>query len=455
SLNGLAQVGDFSSSLSIDKGASYLGDNIVEESFNERVEVTGRRASKGIPSTGIKLPPSSGSPPAPTQSERPRATTDSRRTFGSRQGVTRTPTNKALLVTADSAPPLGRDDKNEPLDYTAKDSERFAECLKKLGFELKVVKAVGTEFLTEEAFTGGLDFLFSNAADGEVLVLLISMHATYIKNMGVYLKFVDAGGSVVLMGTRDLVDIINAKLRTVRCTVEVILDICHAAGLIKCKYVIRQMESKTMVVSPIAEADASPSVGASSLLLTGDHHHNKYPGVSVSHLNLDTRQTVTNTPRHINQAVVGSSSVSLPLSKLAIPSAATYNNPFLRAFLPIDLQTASDIFVWVAARESQNAFERTKLGSKNGALVDAVCTAIEENGYLPRKEVFDKYISVIIGEENAAAAEDAKLQSTEAQEEPRFELQEAQLLSNRNYKSAFLSQERILKANIFQAVPKV
>ncbi|KAG8710647.1 hypothetical protein FRC08_016892 [Ceratobasidium sp. 394] len=456
SLNGLAQVGCSSSPSSTDKCAPHSGDSIAKESFDERVEAHSRRVSKGNVSTGIKPPPSSRPPAAPTQPERPHTTTDNRRNFGSHQGKRRIPTRnlKALLVTADSAPPFGSSDENEQLDYTANDSERFAECLQNLGFkpeDINIIKAVGTELLTYEEFMGGLDFLFSNATDGDVLVLLVSMHAIYIKNRGVYLKFVGPSGSVMLMGTRDLVDVINAKLRTVRCTVEAILDVCHAAGLIKCKYVIRQMESKTVVVSTIVEADAPPSKETSPLLLTDDRRCNE-ADVSASHVNLGAQR---NTSKHINQAVVGSPSVPLPpLPKLAVPSASTHNNPFFRAIHsifgpPVDLQTRSDILLWVAAREGQNAYERTLSERKNGTLVDTVCTAIEKNGYLSREEVFDKYVSVIIEEENAAAVECAKLQYAEAQGELRVEPQEAQLLSNRNYK------ERILKGNIFQAVPNV
>ncbi|KAG8745179.1 hypothetical protein FRC10_008632 [Ceratobasidium sp. 414] len=451
SLNGLAQVGDSLTPLNIEKRTAYSGDNIIGDDFDGRVEAPGGKAiassgvglsygvvpsrtrnSKGNVNVGTKLPPS-GPPANLIEPERPRATTDNYRNFGSRQGATRTPTSKALLVTADSAPPPG----GEQLDYTANDSERLEKCLKSLGFKpehIKVIKAVGTEFLTYEAFMGGLDFLFSDAVDGDVLVMLVSMHAVYIKSRGVYLKFVGPDKAVVFVGARDLV----------------VLDICHAAGLIKCKYIIRQMESKTVVVSTIVETDVPPSVETSPLLLTGNHRNEA--DISVGHISLGKQQTNTNTSKHINQAVVASPS---PLPGPVIGSASTRNcNPVVRVLHsiftrapPLDLQTASDILVWVAAKEGQDAHEST-LGSENGALVDAICQAIEKHGCLSREEVFDRYVSDIIEEENAAQAEWVKLQSAEAQDELQAEPQEAQLLSNCGFK------KRILKGNIFQAVPK-
>ncbi|KAG8776536.1 hypothetical protein FRC12_000854, partial [Ceratobasidium sp. 428] len=472
SLNGLPQLENHTSFSSSDKAISHSSNGITEGknteedlgSPDDRVANLGlpyplrSGVSKGHINAGARPPPAGNRPQAferevLVQPQRSHQTTDHYRSFGSRQAqVPRVPTRKALLVTADRSPPFGSSDTDEQLDYTSNDSERFEECLKKLNFEpknIKVVKAVGAEFITREAFQEGLDFLLTGAVNGDMLVMLVSMHAIYIKDRGVYskdrgvyLKFEGPNGSTVLIGARELVDLVNNKLRTVRCTVEVVLDVCYAGGLITCKHVIRQMESKasTVVVSTFVEVDVPPPAVVLPPFLTNQSRHNE-ADISVSHASPFTQQPIANIARHISQPLATGLPIPLPPIPQFIahsPLARNYN-PVVQAIQaiifgpPIELQTDADILVWAAAKEHQKAYERVLLGSKNGALVDAMCTAIEKHGCLTRKDVFDNYVSTVIEAENTEWVKRVAREPAETQKEVSTEPQHAQLLSNRDY----------------------
>ncbi|KAG8708595.1 Ca(2+)-dependent cysteine protease [Ceratobasidium sp. 395] len=128
--------------------------------------------SKGSANTGTKSPPTSSGPSANENvlNQHARAS-ESHVNYGSWQArPPRNPTSKALLLTADSAPSLGI---NHQLGYTANDSERFKACLREIGFEeIRVVKAIGFEYLSRSAVMEGLDFLLSGAVDDDMLVVL-------------------------------------------------------------------------------------------------------------------------------------------------------------------------------------------------------------------------------------------------------------------------------------------
>ncbi|KAG9105977.1 hypothetical protein FRC07_009035, partial [Ceratobasidium sp. 392] len=105
------------------------------------------------------------------------------------------------------------------------------------------------------------------------------------------------------------------------------------------------------------------------------------------------------------------------------PSTSVRNHNFAVQPSSSGLQVLSDVFVWAAAKKNEKAYEcifpesEDGLEGKNGGLVGAICMAIEKNGYLPRIDVFDKYISTTMEEMNNSV-----------------DPQHAQLLSNREDK---------------------
>ncbi|KAG9118879.1 hypothetical protein FRC07_006392 [Ceratobasidium sp. 392] len=333
-----------------------------------------------------------------TETRRTRAADHHGRHYATGQAP-RGPTKKALLITADSSPRIDDQDDVAELDYTASDSERFERCIKKLGFgckDIHVIKATGNEFLTEKSVIEGLEFLLSGAVDGDVLVLFVSTHAARFQlGGGVCLKLLKPDGSVMLMGTR------------------IVFDTCYAAGLIECKHVIRQMVPKcsTTATSTLIETDAMPSVPYLCYLLASQR-----------------RQNEAHPPTHFIDPDTRSSAIPTP-------STSVRNHNFAVQPSSLGLQVQSDVFIWAAANKGEKAYEcifpesEDGLEGKNGGLVGAICMAIEKNGYLPRIDVFDKYISTTMEEMNNSV-----------------DPQHAQLLSNREDKN------RILSGNIFEHI---
>ncbi|KAG8723011.1 hypothetical protein FRC09_005092, partial [Ceratobasidium sp. 395] len=354
-------------------------------------------SSKGSASVGTKaLPSSSGlSTNEDTSTQHVRAT-ESHTNPGPRQArPPRHPASKALLLTADSAPSLGID---HQLGYTANDSERFEACLRELGFEeIQVVKAIGAEYLTRSAVMEGLDFLLSGAVDGDMLVVLVSTHG-FKSHMSVYLEMKEDDGSIKFMGTREFIDTINSNLLGVRCTVEIVLDICYAAGLIRCKHVIRKMESEgsAIVISTSVEEETSLPIPMSPFSLAS-RANRKEVRIPASHLG-PYAPVITNLAGHVNQAVVaGPSRVPFLPTTPIIPPAPT-SSSFMQKLCayfvsPPELQTESTVMVWAAAGGNQKAFERLPSSAEksNGGLVAGVCMALEKSKHVPRLDVFDRY----------------------------------------------------------------
>ncbi|QRW12585.1 hypothetical protein RhiLY_11584 [Ceratobasidium sp. AG-Ba] len=276
-----------------------------------------------------------------------RRNTNIYRGHGAKQ-ARRSARRKALLVTANYTP-RGTGGSTEPLDSTARDSIRFQKCLEKLGFEETdaiVVHGANGGSVAEDSFMQGLDMLFFEVQDDDVLVLLVSMHAI-LESGSVYLAFERNDRSVARVGTRELVEKINAKLGDVCCTVEIVFDTCFAAGLIKCPHIIRQMAPNS--------ANGPEVIKDEPLALRAK----QAPNQLAAYNDLGVRIAEEN-PSSLGD-------------RLCTPH----------------LHTRSVIIVWAAAEINQRAYECKFDGSGGGALITAICEAVETHGIVSRQKVFD------------------------------------------------------------------
>ncbi|KAG8708597.1 hypothetical protein FRC09_001145, partial [Ceratobasidium sp. 395] len=270
------------------------------------------------------------------------------------QALQRGPTKKALLITADSSPAINNSEHIDQLDFSVNDSERFKQSLK-------------------------------SSANGK----------------DVYINVLENDGSITRVGNRIFVEFMSTKLDGVRCTVEVVLDICHAAGLIKCQHVTRQMKPNIVASFPL--------IPNPRFVITGQHDQNK--------TYLPARRV----------------DLGIQYSTMETSSRSTHGSNSTVQALSLGNLMTSNVFVWAAAKAGETAYERTN-GCSNGTLVDGFCTAIETKGYLSRRELFDHYVSTTIEEENVAFAEKVAQRPVEEQKQlmREFKPQHAQLLSNRN-----------------------
>ncbi|QRV83956.1 ICE-like protease (caspase) p20 domain protein [Ceratobasidium sp. AG-Ba] len=400
------------------------------------------------------------------------------RNIGARQApAIRTPTRKAFVVrscfpewidkhllshrsekvTADSSPTIHGNYNLDPLDHTARDSDRFQKCLvdrlEVKPKDIRVLKAVGNDFITEVEFMSGLDDLLASAGAGDLLILYVSMHATLFNSESVYLTFFKGDGQpAALIGTQELVNAINKKLGQVCCTVEVILDVCYAAGLIKYQHIIRQMKfgAPQVVVSTTTE---SFSVADSPLLFKGQYVHDtaglptpRFSPSSTYPLPSST-YPLPSVPKHITRTIATGAPLAMPsFTGTVVASSFARNRGFFLAQAPVyvaELQTPSVIIVWAAAKQHQQAWEY----GQNGALTDAICDAVEfpfqvANSIFaqPRRIIDHGNLQWYQSPENVTLEEQDKLSSPC--------IQHAQLGSN------FNDAERILQGHVFYPVSR-
>ncbi|QRV83954.1 hypothetical protein RhiJN_11970 [Ceratobasidium sp. AG-Ba] len=318
----------------------------------------------------------------------------------------------------------------EPLDSTARDSIRFQKCLEsqcqafltpltivdqpahhiELGFEETdaiVVHGANGGSVAEDSFMQGLDMLFFEVQDDDVLVLLVSMHAI-LESGSVYLAFERNDRSVARVGTRELVEKINAKLGDVCCTVEIVFDTCFAAGLIKCPHIIRQMAPNS--------ANGPEVIKDEPLALRAK----QAPNQLAAYNDLGVRIAEEN-PSSLGD-------------RLCTPH----------------LHTRSVIIVWAAAEINQRAYECKFDGSGGGALITAICEAVETHGIVSRQKVFDDSVHVMLDRLNHE--DDTTISGSHPHNintpPNTSRLQCAQLLGN------YYNSERILSGNMFQRVSK-
>ncbi|QRV97998.1 ICE-like protease (caspase) p20 domain protein [Ceratobasidium sp. AG-Ba] len=403
------------------------------------VKIGVESAPDGRPDQRLPVEPDVLAQPAPTPLPpfAPRSPHTSRQRKSHAVSQAPQPTKKAFLVTANSSP-----ETHDLLDWTMEDSLRFQQCLKKIGFELEyidVLRGANGQVTTENSFMGGLDRLLSGAKDGDVLVIFVSMHAFRI-NGSVYLLFEREDGSVFRMGAQDLVEKINLRLGRVRCTVEVILDVCYGAGLTQHLHVLLEMApppSTVVIVSTTIEPPATSTLPQEPLPV----HHSGGNWSALDPGNSGLAFVPPPRPRHVNHAVafgppVPASSTTRPTTSKPY-AGRNVGNVTQATPLSSSLQTPSVIIVWPAAKENQRAHECRSIsgGRGGGTLTTAICEAIEATGGASREDIFNLCVVPLL---------------TQLNEPPNDGIiQHAQILSNRD------EAEQILRGRIFEGLPQL
>ncbi|QRV98002.1 ICE-like protease (caspase) p20 domain protein [Ceratobasidium sp. AG-Ba] len=312
-------------------------------------------------------------------------------------------TQKALTIGINSTR-LG-DDKR--LRYAAEDAKRFKRCLTdKLNFKNENVRVLiddeGTSgVVSREMIVRDLEWLFGDAVADDMLVLFISGHCVFNEsNRIVSLISVEPNlQSRYIPSTlfRSFFDRLPPG-----CTVEVVLDCCHSAGLVNLPHVIERMPmgaasaNIVQLYQPIPTIDIVPGtskgrpnslVTAGRSLVTTDASRWSHPisGIaSAQVLQIPIQQPMSMPPSrnpipHPPQNALGGPTSS---SLTAGPQPDQH------------VRTPANVIVWAAAGLGQLAWESTRITSqcpRNGILTHAICKVIESAvGDVTRRMLWDE-----------------------------------------------------------------
>ncbi|KAG9123081.1 hypothetical protein FRC07_000260, partial [Ceratobasidium sp. 392] len=315
------------------------------------------------------------------------------------------PVKKALVIGINN----GCLDESERLTFAVKDAERFRNCLiERLGF-----KPDNVRMLTDADSEGGavplskitenLRWLFGTAKSGDILVLFISGHCQYNEtNKVVSLISVEEHTKPRLIPStifRSYFDQLPPG-----CTVEVVLDCCYSAGLIKLPNIVEKMEMgrRNVNVMDISAdvtlgLDDSTSSTAQGATNPPNSRGNVCYGVSQSRdpenkLNAGTSRadaaSGADTEAERNQPHLSRPVASRPLTlppqlqpqpQLRPPQNSKPIVPPPPNFLHAPVQTRADVTLWAASGPEQKAFESSDIEGipTNGILTNAICKVIE------------------------------------------------------------------------------
>ncbi|QRV83955.1 hypothetical protein RhiJN_11971 [Ceratobasidium sp. AG-Ba] len=266
----------------------------------------------------------------------------------------------------------------ELLESTSDDADWVRACLDKVGFmpeHVKTVQGIGEAPISEEVFMGELDQLLSAAGDDDVVVIFISMHSIRIQGSGEIFLVLEGK-----YGCPTLVRELNSKLGNVRCTVEVILDVCYAGGLIACPHVIYEMKSasdSTIIVTTTGK-NYIKCRGASSLSQLGSQPRRE-PNASAACAGQPPAKS-----KHVIHGVASDSCFRVRLKARNV-NAIVQGSP-----VGEELNTPSDIIIWAAAKKDQQTYECVSDEYCNGALTTGIAEQLAHAPGPYLGEIFSK-----------------------------------------------------------------
>ncbi|KAG8701355.1 hypothetical protein FRC08_004126 [Ceratobasidium sp. 394] len=356
--------------------------------------------------------------------------------------ASQTGVQKALLIGMNSA----RQGEKFKLRFADNDAKRFANCLiKRLGFSEENVRILTdtdpeNPALPFETITKGLNWLFDDARSGDTMVLLISGHC-------------------VLNGTNKVVSLISAeehiKPRLIPstvfrsyfdklpqgCTVEVVLDCCYSAGLIKLPHLVAKMDmgggkNANVMSTPSSSVASTSESGCTLATISQESTDQSKPRGNVCHgiaqsSAVEEEETVGRSTAvgsracakpvvemlHVSHSVASGSPDSqsrhrprvqtpllmdppqtppVPPQPRPQPQPPTHGRPRVAApprnFLGAPVQTQANATVWAASGSDQRAFESSNIEGEptNGILTNAICKVIESVRSATRRMIWDE-----------------------------------------------------------------
>ncbi|KAG9094463.1 hypothetical protein FS749_012442 [Ceratobasidium sp. UAMH 11750] len=349
---------------------------------------------------------------------------------------------KALLIGMNSA----RQGEKSKLRFADNDAKRFANCLiKRLGFAEENVRILTdtdpeNPALPFETITKGLNWLFNDARSGDTMVLLISGHC-------------------VLNGTNKVVSLISAEEHTTPrlipstvfrsyfdklprgCTVEVVLDCCYSAGLIKLPHLVAKMDmgggkSANVMSTPSSSATSTSESGCTLATTSQESTDQSKSRGNVCH-GIAQSSTIEEEEIVERSAPVGSRACAKPVAEMlhvshsvasGSPDSQSRHRPRVQApplmdpplpppvppqprpqsqpqthgrprvaapprnFLGAPVQTQANATVWAASGSDQRAFESSNIEGEptNGILTGAICQVIESVRSATRRMIWDE-----------------------------------------------------------------
>ncbi|CAE6536734.1 unnamed protein product [Rhizoctonia solani] len=335
----------------------------------------------------------------------------------------RSPQKKALLIGLN----YEQCDKEKHLRHAASDAQRFAAALTKLGYSTentRVVTDEGQSSASREYLLGCMDWLIDGASEGDHLFFMFSGHCLFPHGEKEP-QFLAADTKSISRSTfhERLVSKVPAGAE-----LNVVLDCCHAAGMVKLKYRTGQM---------VPELAASPD---RSVPLNGSLHGldsprgpalsvQTTPVVMMSHTPAGT-PTSTQPRRGVRGGIAAAPLLSYPATPNQAPAPVLVASPIGKQPGPAQrrqlvvqgyplgqfqarqdgfVSPAGKVIVWAGTGERLKAFEASG-GVESGIVTNAFCGALEKchDSITTRGALWKSLVGAISGENRCRRERDAK-----------------------------------------------
>ncbi|KAG8701356.1 hypothetical protein FRC08_004127 [Ceratobasidium sp. 394] len=267
------------------------------------------------------------------------------------------------------------------LKYAVADAERFTKCLtNNLGFKEEQVRTItdgesGT--IRTDEILPELEWLFNGAGGAspdDVLVLFISGHCHFNEaNKIVSLVSMEGDLKHILIPSTVFGSYFN-KL-PYGCTVEVVLDCCYSAGLIRLPE-IRRMELNSSTSTSAASAVPEPIDEISTTLQRPAALGRARGGICHSIAQLICAVRGQESPEAIQMGSVSAlhepSMQPSPQPQPRVPSSSPRDNSTEKENESATCKTNANVIIWVATGPEQKAYEATRIAGRptNGVLTN-------------------------------------------------------------------------------------
>ncbi|CAE6536738.1 unnamed protein product [Rhizoctonia solani] len=348
--------------------------------------------------------------------------------------VSRPPQKKALLIGLN----YEQCGKETRLRHATSDAQRFAAALKKLGYSSENARVVTDEQSqsspSREYLLECMDWLVQGASDGDRLFFMFSGHCLFPHGeKEPYLLAADTKSISRSTFHERLVSKVPAGAE-----LSVVLDCCHAAGMVKLKYRIGQMVPELAALpdrsAPLyGSLHGSETIGPRRSALSSQ----KTPAM-INHAPFDT-PTTTLPRRGARGGVATAPPLSCPATPAQAPATVLVASPTEVAdFSPVAgkqhgpaqrrrlvlqglpftqfqerkdgfVSPAGKVIVWAGSGERLKAFEASG-GVESGIVTNAFCGALDKcpDSPVTRGDLWKSLVGAIDEENRTRRERDAK-----------------------------------------------
>ncbi|CAE6472579.1 unnamed protein product [Rhizoctonia solani] len=358
---------------------------------------------------------------SPTSPSTAQVQADSAQSTGSvPASAPRSPQKKALLTGLN----YKQCDKEKRLRHATSDAQRFATALTKLGYSSENTRVVTDEdqaSASREYLLECMDWLVSGASEGDRLFFMFSGHCLFPHGeKEPYLLAADMEPISRSTFHERLISKVPAGAE-----LNVVLDCCHAAGMVQLKYRVGQMVPE-LAASPIRSVPHYGSLHG----LDGP----RGPALSVQTTPVMINRTPVGTPTNTvpRRGARGGIAAAQPLASAPVASSteatgfspaagkqldpAQRRRPVVQGPPLVQFQErkngfvtpAGKVIVWAGTGERLKAFEASG-GVESGIVTSAFCGALECHDSPVTRGALWKSLVGVISEENRCRRErDAK-----------------------------------------------